>query len=99
MYGPYNNPESYGLTLIGSVEWTDEAYQFDMTAVWSDGTGSYYVADDSGCSCPMPFEDVTMSDLVPTTKALVIQGLIERMSLSPAGSEDATALMERMMSL
>jgi hypothetical protein len=52
----YYQPERFGLTVVGVIEWTDEAYQFDMTAVWVDADGWVYWADDSGCSCPSPFE-------------------------------------------
>lgn len=54
---PYSSPEKHGLTMIGDIEWDDESYQFDMTAVWRDAEGGLYWADDSGCSCPSPFED------------------------------------------
>jgi hypothetical protein len=53
----YYSPESYGLEVVGDIEWTGESYQFDMTVVWKDKDGKYYVASDSGCSCPSPFED------------------------------------------
>ncbi len=99
MQGPYNSPESYGLTLVGVVSWDDEPYQFYMTAVWKDDTGTWYTADDSGCSCPMPFEDVTRADLVPTTRPKVIEHLISTMGENPAGQGEATALMERIMSM
>lgn len=60
----YSDPASFGLTTVGEIEWTDEEYQFDMTAAWVDASGRYFWADDSGCSCPAPFEDVrSLGDL------------------------------------
>lgn len=53
----YYSPESYGLEVVGEVEFSDMNYQFDTTVVWRDvETGDLYYADDSGCSCPCPFE-------------------------------------------
>lgn len=60
----YYSPEYFGLTAVGEIEWTDEEYQFDMTAAWVDASGRYFWADDSGCSCPAPFENFhSLSDL------------------------------------
>lgn len=60
----YCDPEAFGLTTVGEIDWTDADYEFDLTAAWVDASGHYYWADDSGCSCPTPFEDITsLSDL------------------------------------
>lgn len=59
---PYYNPEHFGLELVGSIEWVGESYEFNMTAVWKESRGKYYIADDSGCSCPSPFEDYTKKE-------------------------------------
>lgn len=64
----YYSPEQYGLETIGSVEWDDEPYSFNMTAVWQDSDGLLYWADDQGCSCPSPFEGMTIADLNTGTK-------------------------------
>lgn len=53
----YYSPEKFGLETVGEIHWTDEPYQFDFTVVWKAGKGKYYIASDSGCSCPSPFED------------------------------------------
>lgn len=55
----YYSPEQFGLELVKDVEWSDEAYQFCQTALWRDHDGNFYVATDSGCSCPSPFEGYT----------------------------------------
>lgn len=54
---PYYHPESLGLTPVSSVD-LGEVYEFDIFVVWTDGRTLYW-ADDSGCSCPIPFEDIT----------------------------------------
>jgi hypothetical protein len=64
MSGIYHNPEKYGLTTIGEIDWSDGEYQFDFTVVWQDGDESFWYGDDSGCSCPSPFEDTGLNDLV-----------------------------------
>jgi hypothetical protein len=59
---PYYKPEAYGLEIVGDIDWDQESYEFNMTVVWKEGRGKYYIADDSGCSCPSPFENVTSKD-------------------------------------
>jgi hypothetical protein len=68
------NPEEHGLTFIGEVELSEPCYSFDLLAVWRDKDG-YYLATDSGCSCPTPFENYNgKADLTgPLTKAQVIE--------------------------
>lgn len=56
---PYSSPEKWHLTLVDSVNQTQEAYQYDIFAVWVDDFGNLYYDNDSGCSCPSPFEDVS----------------------------------------
>ncbi|AVD99346.1 hypothetical protein SEA_BILLNYE_174 [Streptomyces phage BillNye] len=55
---PYYDPSKFGLELVDSIEWDGESYEFNMTAVWKAKRGEYYIGDDSGCSCPAPFENV-----------------------------------------
>jgi len=58
MSNPYYNPEDFGLKILGEVEWSDECYQFDKTVLWEHpDTGKLYIAHDTGCSCPSPFEE------------------------------------------
>lgn len=60
-YNPdvYYQPEAFGLELVGEISWHEPCYDFDLTAVWKKSRGEYYLASDSGCSCPSPFEDFT----------------------------------------
>jgi len=49
----------FDLKELGRVEWRHESYEFDLTGVWVDEiTKVFYWADDTGCSCPTPFEDL-----------------------------------------
>lgn len=55
-YAPdlYNQPEHFGLTVVGEAEDADASYSFDIFVVWRDQSGQIYWASDSGCSCPSP---------------------------------------------
>lgn len=55
----YYDPEYFGLTIVGMAEDPEGSYEFSMFVVWKDAKGTLYWADDSGCSCPAPFEDFT----------------------------------------
>lgn len=60
----YDDPEKFGLAIVGEVEFSSGAYEFDTSVVWRDAdTGDLFYADDSGCSCPIPFEGVGRNDL------------------------------------
>ena len=58
----YYEPEHFGLTMIGAFEWAEPCWQFDTLAVWKSRRGQYWIGQDSGCSCPMPFENITSVD-------------------------------------
>lgn len=69
----YYDPEKFGLATVGEVEWSDGCYQFDLTVVWRDvATGALFFADDSGCSCPSPYQDTGRDDLKPITRTQVL---------------------------
>ena len=58
------------LTLIGDIDLREPDYSFDLLRFWvrkSDGMVLY--ATDSGCSCPIPFEETTVGELKETTLA------------------------------
>lgn len=59
---PYYNPESLGLAMVDSID-VAGPWEFDIFAVWTDGSHLYW-ANDSGCSCPTPFDGInSISDL------------------------------------
>ncbi len=61
----YYSPEKFGLEIVANIDWENEAYSFNQTVVWRDiKTGQMYMAHDSGCSCPSPFESIkSVNDL------------------------------------
>lgn len=61
----YSKPEQFGLTTVGEVDYSDGDYEFDLTVVWKRADGVFVYADDSGCSCPGPFDDSTIESLTP----------------------------------
>ncbi|WP_431911647.1 DUF7574 domain-containing protein [Nonomuraea jabiensis] len=63
----YHNPEYFGLEIVGCIDFSDGCYQFDYTVVWRNAEGQLLFADDSGCSCPSPFESHKLEDLKPAT--------------------------------
>ena len=72
MSNAYSSPEKFGLRVVGAVERPDLSWEFDMIVVWQDiETLRLYYAQDSGCSCPSPFEDHGRDDLAPITRQTV----------------------------
>lgn len=69
-------------TEVCNVEWMGESWEFDQTAVFeSKETGMLFYADDSGCSCPSPFEDTSFDDLKPILRLQDwIDHTVERMN-------------------
>ena len=62
----YNNPERFGLSIVAAIEDEDANYTFDTIVVWrSNETGKLYWAHDSGCSCPIPFDEYSLDNITP----------------------------------
>lgn len=66
---PYSeDPQPTGYTRIAEVEWRDESWQFDLTRVYRHDSGGIFYAEDTGCSCPIPFEGTTVDELKQITR-------------------------------
>ena len=66
MENVYTNPEYFGLEVISSIDDPEASYTFDMIVVWRRlEDRKLFWATDSGCSCPVPFEEYAVSDLSP----------------------------------
>lgn len=61
--GMYDNPQVFDLELIRSVD-VAGSYEFDIIAIWKDKDGRYLIGHDTGCSCPVPFENTRVDELV-----------------------------------
>lgn len=67
----YHSPQKLGLEVVAEVELSEPCYSFDIAMVWWHfETDAFYAAQDSGCSCPSPFEACTeLGDLTgPLTR-------------------------------
>lgn len=65
----YYDPEKFGLETIGEIDWSSGAYEFDYTVVWKRiSDGRFVYAEDSGCSCPSPFEQTGIEGLIVLRK-------------------------------
>ena len=74
---PYYSPEKCGLEQMYSLH-GEEDYSFDMAVIWRDSdSGKYYFAQDSGCSCPSPFEDFHSLDDLTELNADTLYSLKE----------------------
>lgn len=83
---PYHNPEKFGLTMVGSIDYRDE-YEFDIVAVFRDQQGRLGYLKDSGCSCPTPFDGMGVDTLTFCTPA-ELQAVLEERARENTWSED-----------
>lgn len=59
---------SVHLTFIGEIELAGVSWEFDLLRFYvRPETGAILYANDSGCSCPCPFEGTLVSDLKETS--------------------------------
>jgi hypothetical protein len=67
MQNIYYNPENFGLEVVAEIEYSSGCYYgFDTRVVWKQrGSDKCFTARDSGCSCPIPFEDYHMGNIEP----------------------------------
>ena len=73
---PYYNPEVLGLEMISFEEEPD--YNFNIICFWATEDGQIYAANDSGCSCPTPFEDYCGKDQKEVLQKLDKVGSVEQ---------------------
>jgi hypothetical protein len=93
----YYSPEKFGLEQVVEVDYSSGSYEFDLLVVWRRTyDGALVMAEDSGCSCPSPFEDLGVGDLTvvkPHQAAERIQQrLAERSEYSRYEETDAQAV-------
>ena len=75
--------------FIALVEWRYESWEYDMTEVYRRKDGALFYAEDSGCSCPTPFEFTTEADLTPI-KSLADWNRYARGRLGDSNNPDLT---------
>lgn len=61
----FNYDDDFGLENLGEISLHEPDWSFDLLSVWVDpGTGVFYGATTSGCSCPSPYEEYeSLADL------------------------------------
>lgn len=98
----YYNPEKFGLSIVGEIEFDEPNYSFDFGVVWKTKNNKFYYGHDSGCSCPTPFEDEGIDDLEgPFDKAEIIAFLTElqpyEYATNASFQEDRVAVISRIV--
>lgn len=96
----WHNPEKFGLTIVGDIEWSEPCYSFNTTVVSVDDKGTYYVYSDSGCSCPSPFESFTTlesADLITTNVREVIAKLEEYLGTNDYAAGQVVDLIAKLL--
>jgi hypothetical protein len=58
----YAGPEAYGLTVVAEAE-AGYPYEFDTWVLWRNAHGTYWWAEDAGCSCPEPFAGKDLTNM------------------------------------
>lgn len=53
---PYSSADKLGWSMI-DIEQPDLFYEFNILCFWKTPSGLVFTASDSGCSCPIPFEN------------------------------------------
>lgn len=66
----YNQPEQFGLTIVAEFQERDEPYSFDIVVGFKHEDGRFFMAQDSGCSCPIPFERHTSLDALDEVRTI-----------------------------
>ncbi len=84
----YCDPEKFGLEVVANAELSEPCYSFDMAVVWySKDAKKFYWGQDSGCSCPSPFEGVHLIDLSSGTKGEAVAWLKSLIGEKPDAEE------------
>ncbi|QNO12443.1 hypothetical protein SEA_MULCHMANSION_274 [Streptomyces phage MulchMansion] len=90
------------LEFVDSFDWDHEQWQFNITQVWKETRGRYYVASDSGCSCPSPFQNINYTDdkgvYGPYNKT-ELKAYFERMLKAERGMRPESELRQEISSL
>jgi hypothetical protein len=78
----YYSPEKFGYTTLGEIDF-GESYEFDIYVVFVRN-GKVFYTQDSGCSCPSPFEDTTEDDLEEITDSMAFKEILNEQSVGSA---------------
>lgn len=101
---PYYSPAECGLTIVGTLDEDDLSYAYNTLVVWRhDASGRLFYAQDSGCSCPTPFEDYHFNSPddhnvqeVTQTSWLPFQSEVDSF---PVTADERKALLDKVLAL
>ena len=74
---PYYDYEKLDLEMF-EVNEPDMSYEFNTLCFWSTGDGRVFSASDSGCSCPIPFENYESETIEGVLQQLERVGSLEQ---------------------
>lgn len=89
----YYYPENVGLEVVGHLDEDGLDYEFHILGVWRTSNGSIVWAEDSGCSCPVPFEDYHYNGPEDHNLEADLNELLERVREFPCHEDDKTRLL------
>lgn len=89
----YNKPERFGLELKASVDFGG-SWEFDIFALFQDDDGCWFMAHDSGCSCPSPFEGYKSAESIHDGRVFSITDVEKFMMAYGAGDKSYAAINE-----
>lgn len=87
----YCEPENYGLEIFEHIQDDHASYSFNDLIIWrrkEDGKLLYQT--DSGCSCPMPFENIGIDDLIVINSIEQLDRAIEEYRGDSSGEQCCT---------
>lgn len=59
----FYDPEKFGLEIFDHIEDDNASYSFDDFVIFKNKDGKLFYLQDSGCSCPTPFDGMGIDDL------------------------------------
>lgn len=93
---PYGNPYTVR-TPDYEIDLSEPNYSFDLLGIWQEPDG-FFIATDSGCSCPSPWESHTEGDLTgPLTMAQLTEeatSLVEDSYMPGYGTEELLTVLD-----
>jgi len=90
----YHSPENYGLEVVGHLYEPNLCYEFHVLGVWKHTeSGVIFWGEDSGCSCPLEFENDYFNGPDNTSLHNSIDDLMKAIEHFPCDKEDKDSLI------
>lgn len=90
----YNQPEHFGLTLVGELNHVDPDDGYNMLVLWQHDDGRLFYARDAGCPEP-PFESTTSLNKLTEVNRTRFHQFEEAVSSHPADAVARHALIQK----